>query len=374
MYNKRKRGEGFFSMKFIHVDEMKTMIQNPDSRFNYFAWPSVARLRDGSLAAVCSGFRIGHVCPFGKVVMVKSADEGRTWTRPCIVMDTPLDDRDAGILPFGKESVMVTSFNNTVEFQQNTNKMREPGSPDQRLVDGYLSGVDAADAESRFLGSTYIVSSDNGTTFGKIGFSPVSAPHGPFLLENGDICYIGRSAPDKTGSQMGRIECHKFVNGCFTFVSAVEGLAGLFSCEPAAVDAGGKIIVHIRVQNEKQSAEGGVFTIFQSESSDGGRSFTKPRQILEDTGGAPAHLLKHSSGALISVYGYRKAPFGIRAMVSRDKGKNWETDLVLYDGGSSLDLGYPASVELMDGRILTVFYEAEDGGAVIKQLIWRLPD
>lgn len=83
-------------MKFIHVDEMKTMIQNSDSRFNYFAWPSVARLRDGSLAAVCSGFRIGHVCPFGKVVMVKSADEGRMWTRPCIVMDTPLDDRGEG--------------------------------------------------------------------------------------------------------------------------------------------------------------------------------------------------------------------------------------------------------------------------------------
>ena len=58
---------------------MKTIIQNPNSKFNYFAWPSVARLHDGTLAAVCSGFRIGHVCPFGKVVMAKNTDDGKTF-------------------------------------------------------------------------------------------------------------------------------------------------------------------------------------------------------------------------------------------------------------------------------------------------------
>ncbi len=72
-------------MKKVFVHEMKTIIQNPDSKFNYFAWPSLARLHDGTLAAVCSGFRIGHVCPFGKVVMAKSADDGKTWSRPCVV-------------------------------------------------------------------------------------------------------------------------------------------------------------------------------------------------------------------------------------------------------------------------------------------------
>jgi sialidase-1 len=370
-------------MKKVFVHEMKTIIQNPDSKFNYFAWPSLARLHDGTLAAVCSGFRIGHVCPFGKVVMAKSADDGKTWSSPCVVMDTPLDDRDAGILPFGDSSVMITSFNNTVAFQQNTNKMREQGSPEQRLVEGYLAGIDAKNAESKYLGYTYVISHDNGVTFGDIGFSPVTAPHGPCLLENGDILYVGRSASDGIAQKEDRIECHKFVNGEFEFVSAIETIPGVLSCEPAAIDIGGKIIVHIRVQNEKQSEDGGMFTIFQSESSDGGKTFSKPRQILSDTGGAPAHLMKHSSGALVSVYGYRKKPFGIKAMISYDGGENWDTDYVLYDGASSLDLGYPASVERKDGTILTVFYEREEnwenfyeesnGGSAIKQIVWSLP-
>ena len=71
---------------------------------------------------VASGFRRRHVCPFGKVVMCQSDDEGKTWTRPMIIMDTPLDDRDAGILPFGENGVIITSFNNTKEAQLNWNK------------------------------------------------------------------------------------------------------------------------------------------------------------------------------------------------------------------------------------------------------------
>ena len=63
VYNKSKLEERrFLNMKKVSVHEMKTIIQNPNSKFNYFAWPSLARLHDGTLAAVCSGFRIGHVC------------------------------------------------------------------------------------------------------------------------------------------------------------------------------------------------------------------------------------------------------------------------------------------------------------------------
>ena len=45
-------------------------------------WPSVARLPDGRLAAVWSGGRHAHVCPYGKVLISYSNDEGVTWTEP----------------------------------------------------------------------------------------------------------------------------------------------------------------------------------------------------------------------------------------------------------------------------------------------------
>jgi len=52
----------------INVKEEKIICSNPNGIHNYFGWPSVTRLQDNSLLAVASGFRIAHVCPFGKVV------------------------------------------------------------------------------------------------------------------------------------------------------------------------------------------------------------------------------------------------------------------------------------------------------------------
>ena len=119
-----------------------------------------------------------------------------------------------------------------------------------------------------------------------------------------------------------------------------------------------------------------MHTIYQSESADGGRTWTKPVQLLDQCGGAPAHLLLLSDGTLISVYGYRLAPYGIRLMVSHDLGRTWEKDLVLCDGFPTGDLGYPATIELNDGSLMTVFYarEEKNGPAVIMQQKWKLFD
>ena len=86
-----------------------------------------------------------------------------------------------------------------------------------------------------------------------------------------------------------------------------------------------------------------------------------------------AKILQHSSGALIAAYGYREKPYGNRVMISWDEGETWEKDYILSDDGQNGDLGYPASVELEDGRILTVYYQQVDEAAVIFQDIWSLP-
>ena len=41
------------------------------------------------------------------------------------------------------------------------------------------------------LGSTCKISEDGGYTFGAL-FSPVTAPHGPCVLQDGSLLYIGR--------------------------------------------------------------------------------------------------------------------------------------------------------------------------------------
>ena len=123
----------------------------------------------------------------------------------------------------------------------------------------------------------------------------------------------------------------------------------------------------------ERGGEHRFFSTWQSVSSDGGRTFSRPEPLVGPQGGAPAHLLLHSGGTLISVYGYRQAPYGIRAMLSRDGGETWETDWILDDECDNGDLGYPATVELKDGSLLTVYYQNVNGVSRIMQRVWKLP-
>lgn len=360
----------------ITVKETKVICSNPDNgRHSYFAWPTVARLQDGRLCMVASGFRARHVCPFGKVAMCWSFDEGAHWTRPMVVMDTPLDDRDAGILPFGENSVMITSFNNTGKMQKGWNHLRDENgniNPRSVYINGYLETLDWEKAEEKYLGSTFVMSHDGGYTFSPVMRVPVTSPHGPTLMRDGSILYIGRTfSCDDKQMQTDCVEAYRVnADGSYEKLGEIENIdPSLLSCEPhAIVLESGKIIVHIRVQNN------GIFTIYQAESYDNAKTFTKPHQILSDKGGAPAHLLRLSNGKLISVYGYREAPYGIKVMVSSDDGETWDVGHDIYINGVSSDLGYPASVELKNGDILTVFYakETKTSPAVIMQTVWNV--
>ena len=68
--------------------------------------------------------------------------------------------------------------------------------------------------------------------------------------------------------------------------------------------------------------------------------------------------MKHSSGKLICSVGCRieEDGYGIYAYVSEDNGKTFTKKYVINDRSPNNDLGYPCSVELGDGSILTVYY------------------
>lgn len=59
------------------------------------------------------------------------------------------------------------------------------------------------------------------------------------------------------------------------------------------------------------------------------------------------------------VTGYRVGPFGVRAMLGDKEGVfQWQQSFVLVNDATSTDCGYPSSVLLKDGRVLTVYYAA----------------
>ena len=71
----------------------------------------------------------------------------------------------------------------------------------------------------------------------------------------------------------------------------------------------------------------------------------------------PAHLLKLSDGRILLVYG-RRTPgeYDICARISTDNGETWDAPKILADLEDAADGGYPSSVQIQDGTIVTAYY------------------
>ena len=95
-------------------------------------------------------------------------------------------------------------------------------------------------------------------------------------------------------------------------------------------------------------------------SPDDGRSWYMLDEPRIDNAGNPASLVRLRDGRIVLVYGWRRAPYGIRARISSDEGQTWSPEMVLQDNGRSWDLGYPRTVERPDGKLVTVYYFNDD--------------
>ena len=91
-------------------------------------------------------------------------------------------------------------------------------------------------------------------------------------------------------------------------------------------------------------------------SPDDGRSWYMLDQPRIDNAGNPATLTRLDSGAIAMTYGWRHAPYGIRARISQDEGQTWGPEIILRCDGASWDLGYPRTVQRPDGKCVTVYY------------------
>ena len=350
-----------------------------NTMFAYDGWPSVTVDENGVLYAVASSFRMQHICPFGKTAMYISRDGGKTWTPPIVVNDSYLDDRDAGILYMGNGRMLVTWFNHPASFylKQYYNSIKNAATKAEKdAILGMLESFRQIPEEFAQGGSYIKVSENYGVTWSDPIRIGGSAPHGPNLCGDGSLIYLGKDMyiTNEESNMAGKIRAYKSIDGGYTWnevgtAAYPSGTLPRNFHEPHVVELpNGRLYGVIRAQNNAadpiQPIKDGAttpsttrnvgYTMYTTCSDDGGKTWSEMKPM--GISGAPGHLMVHSSGALILTYSRREHPIGERALVSYDGGMTW-TDEYELTANVPYDNGYPATAELPDGSLVTVYYE-----------------
>jgi hypothetical protein len=337
---------------------------------HYHGWPTLARRKNGELLLVCSGGRESHVCPFGQVELMRSSDDGNTWSFPRVLLDSPIDDRDAGVLETAKGSLLATTFTSLAYDERILAKGAQKNWTEEKRARwlGAHNRVPSA-VRKRELGTWMIRSADGGVTWSPRYDSLVNSPHGPVNLKDGRVLYAGKGLY-KEGSWIGVCES-KDDGQSWKRLAQIPTRKGddpqnyheLYAIEAA----NGTLIVQIRNHNSKNAGE-----TLQTESKDGGKTWGEAHSI--GVWGLPSHLLRLKDGRLLMSYGHRRKPYGNQARVSADHGKTWSDPITVSGDGAGHDLGYSSTVQIEDGSLVTVWYEklAKSSYAVLRQAQWTL--
>jgi hypothetical protein len=148
--------------------------------------------------------------------------------------------------------------------------------------------------------------------------------------------------------------------GVHLLVSSDQGNSWQYSC-PVAQDAK----IQFNETSIYETSKGDLVAFVRTEgfndhtvmarSKDHGKSF-----VWQDAGfqGHPHYALRLPDNRVLLVYGYRHAPFGIRARVLDSECTNAAAseEIVLRDDGGNGDLGYPWATMVSKNRALVVYY------------------
>lgn len=302
----------------------------------HYAFPGLTRLADGDLMVV---FRegVGHICPYGRHTACYSKDNGKTWSAPRVINDTAADDRDPSVRQLPDGRLLLAYFRNNAWISSMSGKFEQERA--------FVRQAGTASDGGRF----FRFSEDGGQTWGPEVKVPVFTPHGPILYQGALLCPVSlsrdgrryidfyRGTPDGQSWERIGVVAHTVDDKLLAYQ------------EPYTVALpDGTLLTALRV-----TSDGYMRT---SRSTDGGKTWSEPEKSA--VRGFPQHLLVLKDGRLLATYGYRFHPYGIRGCISKDGGKTWDLDneLIIRDNGQNVDLGYPESIELADGEVMTVYY------------------
>jgi len=299
-------------------------------------FPVAQRLKDHRIAVVLRG-GAGHLGIKGRLDMVFSADEGQTWSKPVVVNDSPVDDRNPA---FGQAANgdLVVGFWRTATYVDDGRYNPKLDKPRNtwvtRSTDGGKTWSKASQLDVTDIGW--------GSPYGKM----LTLPDGAMLM----AIYGGPVQPD--GKTITKREDHSYV-----YRSSDHGKTwcrhGECSDEMQLNETSLLLLPSGKLLAAMRARAGGIWL---GESSDGGKAWSEPMRIIP-ANVHPADLALLPDGRVLMTTGYRVGPFGVRGVISDAKGAfDWNDRFLLVNDGIGGDCGYPSNVILKDGRVLTLYY------------------
>jgi len=199
--------------------------------------------------------------------------------------------------------------------------------------------------------------------FGNFYFHAMTRTSDGALLAGGYAPIPGSQAPTNYTTVFLRSEDE---GRSWRYLSHIEN-RNVFGFSEAGLlaEAGGRVLALVRVdwdhvpleQRPPEARVGYGYFLYQTESHDNGRTWGEPVQL--PIWGHPPYLLGLQSGAVLLVYGHRRPPYSVRAILSRDGGRTWDMrslrSLREWQPGN-YDIGYPQATQLEDGTVLCAYY------------------
>lgn len=357
-------------MAHSHAAELKlehTVIYE-DPLF-YAAFPSVVRRADGELIVAFRRAperrKIGetgtsHTDPTSQLVLVRSRDAGRAWTKePELIYAHPFGgSQDPCMLQLRDGTILCTSYAWTQLKPTAFAKLQLPvsRSGDFAFLGGYIMrSTDGAVSWEGPILPPSCRGEINHDIFGRI----IPAYNRGAMCEGAAgrlywavAAVTATNAPRHTGT-------HLLVSedgGKNWSYSAPIVTETNFACNEASVYETPKrdLVVFNRTAGLNDH------TVI-ARSSNGGKSFT-----WSDAGfkGHPHHAVRLPDNRVFLVYGYRHAPYGIRARILDPECTNAATaeEIILRQDGGNTDLGYPWAVVLDGNRLFVTYYLNKTNG------------
>lgn len=300
-------------------------------------------------------------------MMVRSRDQGRTWSQPSVVPDFGVAGVEcAGLTALRSGTILLNQW----QFEWHTLAYAErhlsPGDyvRPERLVGAIAMSAELsdwapeqADIAERFPwarggGRTLVHRSfDGGATFSetaRIDTKPFSGGYGMRggVEVDGEIVLPLSDVPNYRSVFVVRSRDEGESWSAPTLVA--EGVGHEYEEPAPLLLRSGRIVMMLR--------DNGSRIMHMVWSDDAGRSWSSPRPTgIEDY---PAHLVELADGTLACIAGRRRPPYGIFLYLSGDGGMSWDicAPLVVRDHLPNRDLGYPSMAARSDGSLYVVYY------------------